>query len=229
MQGFIARTIPLVAAPRGHDGAGARSCSPIGVEPDRALVLSQVVLSLRHPVRAGPAGAAHAAAATSWARWSTGAVTTASPRRRRRADHRAEPLPAATTPILGLSLPRPWPSPTPSSELVDSLPDDWTDLELDLRIFDEDALHRRGDLPGHVQRRSRTPSTTGTGGSSSPTASATPPRRPRSTARCKLLDEAGIDGELAVREVAHRAASRSSRCGAGRSPCARSSARISRQ
>jgi hypothetical protein len=84
--------------------------------------------------------------------------------------------------------------------IVASLPDDWTDLEFDLRIFDEDryvdaavllvtcnaqpysehdwhwrvlVAHRFGHAaaPGAVH------------------------------AALKLLDEAGIDGELAVREV----------------------------
>ena len=67
-------------------------------------------------------------------------------------------------------------------QIVDSLPDDWTDLELDLRIFDEE---RYIDAATYLVRStpSRTRSTTGTGGCSSPTASATPPRRPRCTAR----------------------------------------------
>ncbi len=85
-------------------------------------------------------------------------------------------------------------------EIVDSLPDDWTDLELDLRIHDErryvdaavvmvmcnaqpyskHAWHWRIVVAhrfGHA--------------SAAPVVHAT----------LKLLDEAGIDGELAVREV----------------------------
>jgi hypothetical protein len=86
------------------------------------------------------------------------------------------------------------------STVVESLPDDWTDLELDLRIFDEDryidaavylttcnaqpyskhdwhwrllVAHRFGHAASHLAVH-------GT---------------------LKLLDEAGIVGELAVREV----------------------------
>ena len=92
-------------------------------------------------------------------------------------------------------------SPTDFRQIVDSLPDDWTDLEFDLRIFDERRYVEAAVLLVTVQRRSRTPSTTGTGGWSSPTASATPRRCRRSTCALKLLDDAGIDGELALREV----------------------------
>ena len=85
-------------------------------------------------------------------------------------------------------------------QIVDSLPDDWTDLELDVRIFDEaryiDAatlLVTSNALPyshhdwhfkllvahqfGHA---AAAPAVHGT---------------------LRLLDEAGIDGELAVREL----------------------------
>ena len=68
-------------------------------------------------------------------------------------------------------------------EIVDALPDDWTDLTLDLRIFDEDRYIDAAVYLVHVQRRSRTRSTTGTGRSSSRTASGTPRRRRPSTAR----------------------------------------------
>jgi hypothetical protein len=86
------------------------------------------------------------------------------------------------------------------TEIVESLPDDWTDLELDLRIFDErryvDAallLVPAGPQPyskhdwhwrilvahrfGHAAAA------------------------PAVHAALKLLDEAGIAGEIAVREV----------------------------
>ena len=92
-------------------------------------------------------------------------------------------------------------SPTRFTEIVDSLPDDWTDLELDLRIFDErryvDAAvllvtcnaqpYSKHDWHWRMHRR--------------------PPLRPRRrragrcTSALKLLDDAGIEGELAVREV----------------------------
>ena len=85
-------------------------------------------------------------------------------------------------------------------EIVDSLPDDWTDLELDLRIFDErryvDAAvllvvcypqpYSKNDwhwriLVAHRFGHAAAPSAVHTG--------------------LKLLDDAGIEGELAVREV----------------------------
>ncbi len=85
-------------------------------------------------------------------------------------------------------------------QIVDSLPDDWTDLELDLRIFDErryvDAAtllvtcnaqpYSRHDwhwrlLVAHRFGHAAAPSAVHTA--------------------LGLLDEAEIDGELAVREV----------------------------
>jgi len=83
-------------------------------------------------------------------------------------------------------------------QLVDSLPDDWTDLELDLRIFDErryvDAAilvvicnaqpYSRNDWHWRLLVAHRF----GHGAAPSAVHSA-----------LKLLDDAGIDGELAVR------------------------------
>ena len=85
-------------------------------------------------------------------------------------------------------------------ELVDSLPDDWTDIELDLRIFDEsryvDAAvlvvtcnaqpYSRHDWHWRILVAHRF------GHAAAPSAVRT---------ALKLLDEAGIDGEIAVREV----------------------------
>jgi hypothetical protein len=84
--------------------------------------------------------------------------------------------------------------------IVDSLPDDWTDLELDLRIFDEERYidtavylvtvnaqpyskhdwHWRILVAHRFGHAAAAPATHGT---------------------LKLLDDAGIAGELAVREV----------------------------
>ena len=72
MQGFIDRTIPLVAAPRWSRWRRRSSCSAIGVDPTRALVHQPGRAVVRHPVRARAAGAAHAPARRSWARSSTG-------------------------------------------------------------------------------------------------------------------------------------------------------------
>ncbi|MBV9684343.1 MAG: hypothetical protein JO046_21310 [Solirubrobacterales bacterium] len=85
-------------------------------------------------------------------------------------------------------------------QVVDSLPDDWTDLELDLRIFDErryvDAAvllvtcnaqpYSRNDWHWRLLVAHRF------GHAASV---------PAVHAALKLLDEAEIDGEMAVREV----------------------------
>ena len=85
-------------------------------------------------------------------------------------------------------------------QVVESLPDDWTDLELDLRIFDErryiDAAvllvtcnaqpYSRHDWHWRLLVAHRF------GHAAAPEAV---------HAALKLLDEAGIEGELAVREV----------------------------
>ncbi len=84
-------------------------------------------------------------------------------------------------------------------QIVDSLPDDWTDLELDLRIFDErryvDAAvllvtcnaqpYSKHDWHWRLLVAHRF----------GHAASA-----PAAHAALRLLDEAGIEGELAVRE-----------------------------
>jgi hypothetical protein len=85
-------------------------------------------------------------------------------------------------------------------EAVDSLPDDWTDLELDVRIFDErryvDAAvllvtcnaqpYSKHDWHWRLLVAHRF----------GHAASA-----PATHAALKLLDDAGIEGELAVREI----------------------------
>jgi hypothetical protein len=85
-------------------------------------------------------------------------------------------------------------------EIVDSLPDDWTNLELDVRIFDEDRYvdgavylatvnaqpyskhdwHWRIIVAHRFGHASAAPAVHGA---------------------LKLLDQAGLDGEIAVREV----------------------------
>jgi hypothetical protein len=86
------------------------------------------------------------------------------------------------------------------AEIVESLPDDWTDLELDLRIYDESryveaasylvtinpqphsqtSWHWRLFVAHRFGHAAAAPPTHGTLG---------------------LLDQAGIEGELALREV----------------------------
>ena len=85
-------------------------------------------------------------------------------------------------------------------QIVDSLPDDWTDLELDLRIFDErryvDAAvllvtcnaqpYSKSDWHWRLLVAHRFGHAAST---------------PAVHTALKLLDEAGIEGELAVRET----------------------------
>jgi hypothetical protein len=86
------------------------------------------------------------------------------------------------------------------NRIVDSLPDDWTDLELDLRIFDErryvDAAtflvtcnaqnYSRHDWHWRIIVAHRFGHAAAV---------------PAVHTSLKLLDEAGIDGEMEVREV----------------------------
>ena len=85
-------------------------------------------------------------------------------------------------------------------QIVDSLPDDWTDLELDVRIFDEERYmaaavfmvtcnaqpYSRHDWHWRVLVAHRF------GHAAAASAVHT---------SLKLLDEAGIDGEIALREA----------------------------
>ena len=85
-------------------------------------------------------------------------------------------------------------------QIVDSLPDDWTDLEFDLRIFDErryiDAAvllvtcnaqpYSKSEWHWRILVAHRFGHAAST---------------PAVHTALKLLDEAGIDGELAVRET----------------------------
>ena len=90
--------------------------------------------------------------------------------------------------------------PTPSPTIVDSLPDDWTDLELDLRIFDERRYVEAAVLlvTCNAQPYSKhdwhwrliVAHRFGHAASA-----------PAVHTALKLLDDAEIDGELAVREV----------------------------
>jgi hypothetical protein len=86
------------------------------------------------------------------------------------------------------------------TEILDSLPDDWTDLEVDVRIFDEDRYvdaavylatvnaqpyskhdwHWRIIVAHRFGHAAAAPAVHGA---------------------LKLLDQAGLDGEIAVREV----------------------------
>jgi hypothetical protein len=86
------------------------------------------------------------------------------------------------------------------NEIVESLPDDWTDLELDLRIFDEQRYVDAAVLVvicnaqpySHHDWHWRIVVAHRFGHAAS---------APATHAALKLLDDAGIGGELAVREV----------------------------
>ena len=202
MAGFINVRIPRLRAARGDDAAGADRSSRSGSAPTGALVLSQVVLSFGIPFALVPLvmltsrrdvmGAHVNGRLTMVVAYAVAAAITAM---------------NVFLIVQALFVGPEYASRQMASlahnfdEIVASLPDDWTDLELDLRIFDERRYVDAAVHAGHRQRRSRTPSTTGTGGSSSPIASGTPRRCPRCTSALKLLDDAGIEGELAVREV----------------------------
>jgi hypothetical protein len=86
------------------------------------------------------------------------------------------------------------------TSIVDSLPDDWTDLELDLRIFDE---HRYVDAAVLLVTCNAQPYSKNDWhwrllvAHRFGHAAATPAVH----TALKLLDDAGIEGELAVREV----------------------------
>ncbi len=92
MQGFINRRIPLFLR-RAITMAPSLVVLAIGVDPSTTLVISQVVLSLRHPVRARADGAADAPRGHH-GRARQPPADDRGREHRRLADHRAEPLPA---------------------------------------------------------------------------------------------------------------------------------------
>src|ERR1700722_3971467 len=85
-------------------------------------------------------------------------------------------------------------------QVVDSLPDDWTDLEFDLRIFDErryiDAAVLVVTCNAQPYSRSNWHWRVLVAHRFGHAAAA-----PAVHAALSLLDEAGIDGEMAVREM----------------------------
>ena len=83
-------------------------------------------------------------------------------------------------------------------EIVDALPSDWTDMELDLRVQEDRYIDAATTSPRSTA--SRTPTTTGTGASSSPTSSATPPRRRPVHGTLGCSTRPGIRGELKLRD-----------------------------
>ena len=207
MQGFIARSIPLMLR-RLVTMAPALIVLAIGLDPTRSLVISQVVLSFGIPFALVPLvlltrrARRHGRAGEPPDHDGRG-------RGRRGDDHRAEHVPAVPDVHLGRKQKqrrepdRLWSRAARRDlfqAIVDSLPDDWTDLELDLRIFDEaryiDASlalvtcnaqpYSRAEWHWRLLVAHRFGHA-----ASAPTVHGT----------LKLLDDAGIEGELAVREV----------------------------
>ena len=111
--------------------------------------------------------------------------------------------------------------------IVDSLPDDWTDLELDLRLAGRVALRRRRRVPDDLQRAALLPPRLALA------AARRPPLRPR-----RLGADRPRHARLCSTTPASRASwscarcardgSRSRRCGAARSRCAKTSAACAR-
>ena len=92
MQGFIDRRIPLFLR-RAITMAPSLVVLAIGVDPSTTLVISPGRAVVRHPVRAGADGAAHAPRGHH-GRARQPARHDGRRERRRRDDHRAEPVPA---------------------------------------------------------------------------------------------------------------------------------------
>ena len=151
MQGFIRRSIPLMVR-RLVTMLPALVVLAIGLDPTQVAGGQPGGAVFRHPVRARPAGAAHAPAGHH------GSVREC-PRhdgrgeRRGRPDHRAQRVPGDQD-VRGLSrCPgslRPMPLADDFQALVDALPPDWTQLEADLRIDDEDRYIEAATLLSQV-------------------------------------------------------------------------------
>ena len=190
MAGFINRRIPLMLR-RAVTMLPALIVLAVGLNPTDALVLSQVVLSFGIPFALVPL-----LMFTSNRDVMRGQVNTRLTNvlafAAIAADHRDERPPARPEcDLVGLA--------DTFTQIVDSLPDDWTDLEMDVRIFDErryiDAAvlmvtcnaqpYSRSDWHWRLIVAHRF------GHASSVPAVHT---------ALKLLDDAGIEGELAVRE-----------------------------
>ena len=146
MQGFIRRRIPIFLR-RAITLAPALVVLAAGLPPTEALVGSQVVLSFGIPFAlVPPADRREPARGDGRAR--EPAVAHGLRGGARRADHRPQRLPArAGLHRLAAAVPRPYGEARRCPALmgfaqefeavVESLPDDWTDLDLDLRIADE--------------------------------------------------------------------------------------------
>ena len=174
MQGFMRRTDPA-ALRRLVTMVPALIVLALGLDPTRALVISQVVLSFGIPFALIPLvmltsrrdvmGTSVNRRATTVVAWGIAGVIIA-----------LNAFLLVQT-FSGLRSARRWLAET-FQQIVDSLPDDWTDLELDVRL----PTSRSTSTPPSTwsrATRSRTRDTTGTGASSSRIASATrPPCRP---------------------------------------------------
>ena len=215
MAGFINIRIPLLVR-RAVTMVPALIVLAVGVSPTSALVLSQVVLSFGIPFALVPLVVLTSRRDVMGVhvnrRLTTRRACAVAARDHR--DERVPDLPAGL--LLSMALADTF------NEIVESLPDDWTDLELDLRIFDErryvDAAvllvtcnaqpYSKNDWHWRLLVAHRFGHAAAA---------------PAVHTALKLLDEAGIDGELAVREVRTGRVEVVPRCGAAPSRSARSS------
>ena len=225
MQGFIARTIPLVLRRAGHDGAGADRARDRRRTRRDALVLSQVVLSFGIPFALVPL------VLLTRRRDIMGALvnrrlTTVVALARRGADHRAERLPArpdvrrlsrlrfrrwrprSPTPSSRSSTRCPTTGPTSSSTCASptsratSTPPSTSSVQR-AAVLEHD-WHWRILVAHRFGHAAAAPAVHGA---------------------LRLLDDAGIAGELARARGAQRPRRGHARCGAGPSrPCRRSAA-----
>ena len=86
-------------------------------------------------------------------------------------------------------------------QVLDSLPDDWTDIVCDLRLSDEDLYVDAAVLMTQVNAQPYSEAEWHFPGSTSPTRSATAAAAETVKGTLALLDEQGIEGELIVRDV----------------------------
>ena len=92
--------------------------------------------------------------------------------------------------------------------VVDSLPPDWTTLELDLRIFDEDRYVEAATLLTQINAMPYSRARLALAPARRRTSSATPPRAETVHGTLALLDDAAHRGRAGAARGAHRAASR---------------------
>ena len=134
MQGFIRRRIPIFVR-RAITLAPALIVLGVGLDPTDALVGSQVVLSFGIPFALVPL-VLLASRRELMGSLDQPALADRAGQRPVGADHLPQRLPAGAA-LLRVTRVRAMALAADFQEVVDALPDDWTDLALDLRIADE--------------------------------------------------------------------------------------------